>query len=146
MSTTTHVIHVLWGSSPEEGETSQAYHFASVAESDAFLQAAQESQGWQGYQVVDAPGFIDHEGQFQPYDDPDGALAADGMSKEAPFVLRVVWGESPEPGTEPDTYWFATEAEVQAFILGAAESQGNEDFELVDGPGEVNEDGEFALY
>lgn len=40
------------------------------------------------------------------------------------FKITILWGEAPEPGTEATTYTFATQAELDAFLLGVSEMDG----------------------
>lgn len=38
--------------------------------------------------------------------------------------VTILWGEVPEPGDVAATYEFATQAELDAFLLGVAEAGG----------------------
>jgi hypothetical protein len=47
-------------------------------------------------------------------------------------VLKILWGEDPDPNeAAPETYTFPTKAECDAFIFGASESLGYQDFKVV---------------
>lgn len=46
----------------------------------------------------------------------------------------IIWGEVPEHGAEPVEYEFASEAEVNAFLLGVDEASGWLDYVDVPGP------------
>lgn len=47
-----------------------------------------------------------------------------GDEYEGPFHVKILWGEAPEEGDEPQTYTFPTKAEKDAFMLGLAEMEG----------------------
>lgn len=54
------------------------------------------------------------------------------MPDPFPHQVTVVWGESRDEETRPNTYSFETEAEVHAFLLGVAEMDGWAGYEVVD--------------
>lgn len=47
------------------------------------------------------------------------------------YSVTILWGESPEPGDEPKTYTFTTEAERDAFLLGVDEGDGWHGHEII---------------
>lgn len=57
--------------------------------------------------------------------------------------VYVMWGESPEDDSTPSTYTFATQAEVDAFLLGVAEMDGWLGYEVLDHPRHVVRKGEI---
>jgi hypothetical protein len=47
-------------------------------------------------------------------------------------LLKILWGEDPEPPFDvPETYTFPTKAECEAFLSGAHECLGYQDFKVV---------------
>lgn len=46
------------------------------------------------------------------------------MSDPYPHHVTILWGEMPEDEQEPQTYRFATKAELDAFMLGVYEMDG----------------------
>jgi len=48
------------------------------------------------------------------------------------ITLKILWGEDPQPPyDEPETYEFNTQAERDAFVFGAIECLGWQDFEVI---------------
>lgn len=60
------------------------------------------------------------------------------------FKTHIIWGSSPAPGDTANEYAFATEAELDAFLLGVSEAEGWLDYEITGPTATVNADGEIV--
>ena len=49
----------------------------------------------------------------------------------AKFSIRILWGSAPEPGDEPSTYSFGTQAELDAFTEGVEAAEGWLDYQVI---------------
>lgn len=55
-----HKISILWGESPEDGDTPTTYKFKTQAELDAFILGISEMDGWLGWNEVEE-GYVHRE-------------------------------------------------------------------------------------
>jgi hypothetical protein len=119
-------VYVLWGANPED-DLPSAYPLPNLACLPAFLKGVDEANGWMEAKFVVHGNFrVNKEG---------AVIEGKAPAKPVPLTDRhVIWGENPESGTKPTRYSFATAEEAQAFELGATESAGWMDYQLVPGP------------
>lgn len=108
------------GTNPDPQDPSETRSFVCKAEFEAWRRGTQAADGWFDARFLDH-GFyrVDKDGEVRQTLRKPGNASGGGDC-----ILYILWGEHPDPGSEPEIYHFDSAGEAAAFRRGVEDGVG----------------------